>query len=257
MPSYRSGPFAEIYADTTIPGTTAVAMTAFKAEGNSVILQVTTTTGTCGDITFTAEATIDGGATYGDVIDSNSVWSMVVSTPDTAGTYTFPLVGLSTSPGDNVRLSYKAAAANGKIKVNALCWDNPAGGGADISIGDIIADMGDIDTNTAASAAYLAALVAAGVTGSGYSAGVDASFVTGDSPATIDVNTALSRNGNEGWITNDGAGDFTLALSSTATPAFGNEITLKNGETFSFDGKNVDQFRITWVANSAYRYFIR
>ncbi len=61
MTSLRTGPFAEIYAATAIPGTTVVAMDAFMAQGNSVALQIKTTTGGCVSLTITAEASIDGG----------------------------------------------------------------------------------------------------------------------------------------------------------------------------------------------------
>ena len=50
-----TGPSGAMYALTTIPGTAAVAMTAFKAKGNSVELSVTTDTGGVGSLTFTAE----------------------------------------------------------------------------------------------------------------------------------------------------------------------------------------------------------
>jgi len=114
------------------------------------------------------------------------------------------------------------------------------------------------DTLTVAANALLATLVAAsGQNATTYLTGTDAAFVVGDSPVTIDVNAGLGMNGNKGWLTNDGAGDFTLAISKVGTPTYGGEITLKNGETFSFDGLDVDQFRITWVADSAYRYFIQ
>jgi len=148
MPSIR-GSYQAIYPDTTIPGTGAVAMTAFKAEGNSVLLEVTTTTGGCVSLTFTAEATIDG-STYGAVIDRDSTWSMVVTTPHVAGVWIFPLEGLETSPASMVRLSYQANTAAGKIKVNALSWDNPAGGGAEVSIGDVVVDVAAIEVDVAA-----------------------------------------------------------------------------------------------------------
>ena len=80
----------------------------------------------------------------------------------------------------------------------------------------------------------------------------DTSFVVGDSPATLDLNAALARNANQGFIVNDGAGDFTVRISTDGTN-FGTAFTLKAGEAFDLIGKNVDSVRITWVANSSYR----
>lgn len=80
----------------------------------------------------------------------------------------------------------------------------------------------------------------------------DTSFVVGDSPATLDVNTTLARNANQGHIINDGPGEFTVAISTDGTN-FGTAFTLLAGETFDLIGENVDSIRITWVANSSYR----
>lgn len=80
----------------------------------------------------------------------------------------------------------------------------------------------------------------------------DTSFVTGDSPATIDMNDALSRNATSFTVFNDGPGDFTIATSNNGA-AFGGEHTMKSSEVFSTDDLSVDTLRITWVADSAYR----
>lgn len=80
----------------------------------------------------------------------------------------------------------------------------------------------------------------------------DASFVTGDSPATLDVNDAFGQNGNSFEVINDGPGDFTVSISNDGT-AFGDEATVKQQEVYSIDDISVDKIRITWVANSAYR----
>ena len=90
----------------------------------------------------------------------------------------------------------------------------------------------------------------------GYYSTVDTSFVTGDSPVTLDVNTALSRNAEMGYIVNDGAGNFTISLSENGTD-YGSEIIMENGETLSLEGLDVDSIRITWVADSAYRVFAK
>ncbi len=83
----------------------------------------------------------------------------------------------------------------------------------------------------------------------------DTSFVTGDSPVTLDFNTALGRNATQGWILNDGAGNFTIAFSTDGI-AFSDEITMKDGEKISFENLSVDSLRITWIANSAYRVLV-
>ena len=80
----------------------------------------------------------------------------------------------------------------------------------------------------------------------------DTSFVLEDSPATLDVNAALGRNATEFTVINDGAGDFTVSISNDGV-AFGDEHTMKNGETYSIENISVDSIRITWVADSAYR----
>ena len=80
----------------------------------------------------------------------------------------------------------------------------------------------------------------------------DTSFVLGDSPATLDVNAALGRNATEFTVINDGAGDFTVSISNDGV-AFGDEHTMKNGETYSIENISVDSIRITHVADSAYR----
>ena len=80
----------------------------------------------------------------------------------------------------------------------------------------------------------------------------DTSFVVGDSPATLDVNTTLRRNANQGHIINDGAGNFTVAISTDGTN-YGTAFTMQAGESFNLTGEDVDSIRITWVANSSYR----
>lgn len=99
-----------------------------------------------------------------------------------------------------------------------------------------------------------------GETGNDISAGLadtpeffeDTSFVTGDSPVTLDLNAALGRNATKGYIINDGAGNFTVAFSTDGA-VFGDAITMKKNEVLNFDKISVDSFRITWIADSAYR----
>lgn len=80
----------------------------------------------------------------------------------------------------------------------------------------------------------------------------DTSFVTGDSPVTLDINAALGRNATGFFIVNDGDGDFTYAFSPDGS-TFSDEITLKNNEWKIYTYLSVNSIRITWVADSAYR----
>jgi len=80
----------------------------------------------------------------------------------------------------------------------------------------------------------------------------DTSFVTGDSPVTLDLNTALGRNATQGYIINDGAGNFTVSFSTDGI-AFGDAITMKKNEILEFEKISVDSIKITWVSDSAYR----
>lgn len=90
---------------------------------------------------------------------------------------------------------------------------------------------------------------------SGYQSYIDASFVVGDSPATIDVNTDLGYNSNDGHIICDGAGNISVTLNSGS--GVGDAIILKSGETFDLEGIEVDTIVITHVADSAYRVFVK
>lgn len=80
----------------------------------------------------------------------------------------------------------------------------------------------------------------------------DTSFVTGDSPVTLDINTALGRNATSISILNDGPGNFTYALSVDGA-SFGDSITIKRRERHEYTGVSTDSVRITWVSDSAYR----
>ena len=83
----------------------------------------------------------------------------------------------------------------------------------------------------------------------------DTSFVTGDSPVTLDVNTDLGRNAIDGFVINDGAGNFTVAISDDGS-TFADALTMKKDEVFSLSNLDIDSIKITWVADSAYRVFV-
>jgi len=89
-----------------------------------------------------------------------------------------------------------------------------------------------------------------------YYAATDVSFVTGDSPVTLDVNTGLSKNANDGYIINDGLGDFIVNLSSDGG-SFGDDILVKYEEVFSLKSLDVDSIKITWVTDSSLRVFAK
>ena len=80
----------------------------------------------------------------------------------------------------------------------------------------------------------------------------DTSFVAGDSPVVLDINTALGRNATDVTITNDGNGDF-LISTSTDGIVFGDDITIKNGEVLRLRDISINSLRITWIADSSYR----
>ena len=80
----------------------------------------------------------------------------------------------------------------------------------------------------------------------------DTSFVTGDSPVTLDCKTALGRNAVSGYVINDGVGNFTIATTPDGTN-YGDEGTLKKNESYHFTDASIDSIRITWVADSSYR----
>lgn len=80
----------------------------------------------------------------------------------------------------------------------------------------------------------------------------DTSFVTGDSPVTLDLNAALGRNATTVQVINDGTGNFTVAFSVDGV-TFGDAITMKYPEKMVLKDVSVDSVKITWVANSAYR----
>ena len=67
----------------------------------------------------------------------------------------------------------------------------------------------------------------------------DTSFVTGESTRTLDVNNDLGRNAVDGFIINDGDGNFTIAISNDGS-TFGDALTMKKGEVFSLTNIDID-----------------
>lgn len=79
----------------------------------------------------------------------------------------------------------------------------------------------------------------------------DTSFVTGDSPATLDLNTALGRNATQVSISNYGSGTFSVA-TSTDGASFGDAINVYARQNITFSNISIDSVRITWVSDSWY-----
>lgn len=87
-----------------------------------------------------------------------------------------------------------------------------------------------------------------------YYATDDTSFVTGDSPVTLDVKTALGKVGNSGYVICDGAGDILVQISHDGTN-YGNSIRLKNGDELDLKALSVNKIKIIWESNSSYRVY--
>lgn len=268
-----------LLAAGTTPATVATSLTAFTAYGNSCTLYIATLVGGAGTCTLSLISSHDG-TNYYTVMDLDSAVSWTVDV-NTAGNYELKIAG-GLIPGNKYIVKYACDVAAGTIGIDAVLWENPAGD-IDFNVGDIHQDIASIsvssDVNlievlgtahsvtnpvfaeltdgTAVIAPTNALSVGPGAIGAGYDSGVDASFVVGDSPATIDLNAALSRNANQGYFANDGAGDISIKISEDGTPTLGDAIIIKNGEVFSLDGLNVDQIQVTHVADSAYRWFAK
>ena len=85
----------------------------------------------------------------------------------------------------------------------------------------------------------------------------DTSFVTGDSPRVIEVEDDLANKiGQAGWFINDGPGDIQVAIQNNEQSVYSDAFTTKSGEMYQLNGLNIRRVRLTWVANSAYRFFI-
>ncbi len=80
----------------------------------------------------------------------------------------------------------------------------------------------------------------------------DTSFVVGDSPVTLDINTDLGRNSRTGYIICDGAGDILVELSGDGTN-YGTQFTMKDNEKVNLDGLSIDSIKITHSSDSSYR----
>lgn len=83
----------------------------------------------------------------------------------------------------------------------------------------------------------------------------EAAITAGVSPVTLDINTALGRNATKTDIANNGAGDFTVAISTDGS-VFGDEYTLDSGETYPpeiLKDLSVNKIRLTHSSDSSYK----
>lgn len=88
----------------------------------------------------------------------------------------------------------------------------------------------------------------------------DASFVAGDSPATIDIEGSLSTGTTydvaEGYIACDGTGNILVEIAETPG-SWGGQFTMKTGEVVSLGGSRVMAIKITHSGtDSAYRVVV-
>ena len=80
-------------------------------------------------------------------------------------------------------------------------------------------------------------------------------FDSGDSPATIDIFTELSRNSIDGYLVCDGDGDILVSFSHDGT-TYGENIVLKKKDSLDLESIDVHSVKITHSgADSSYRLF--
>lgn len=88
-----------------------------------------------------------------------------------------------------------------------------------------------------------------GTIGTGYK------YYTGSgTPATLDFNTDLGRNAQDGYLANTGVAAFTFTINQGS--GAGDSITLNSGDVFSLEGLNIDTVVITNAGASTYQCFV-
>jgi hypothetical protein len=83
----------------------------------------------------------------------------------------------------------------------------------------------------------------------------DASFVSGDSPVTHDVNTGLGRNGTAGVIENYGSGNIQVEVGDDGAN-WGDSFVVRAGKSLDLQGLNIDSIRLTHVADTSYQIVV-
>lgn len=79
----------------------------------------------------------------------------------------------------------------------------------------------------------------------------DNSFVTGDSPVTLDINAALGRNARSVSVAVTGAGAVDVGFSYNNSD-WATDIRLTGGSSIELTDVDIDAVKMTWVADSAY-----
>ncbi len=85
-----------------------------------------------------------------------------------------------------------------------------------------------------------------------YKTATDTSFVTGDSPAVVNLLAGLGSLAQHVVIFNDGTGEFAVEMSLDGV-TYGDAHTVRTGEVFGIRGASISSIRVSWVSNSAYR----
>ena len=83
----------------------------------------------------------------------------------------------------------------------------------------------------------------------------DTSFISGDSPAVLDVESNLGRVGHGGYLANDGPGNILVEFSFDGS-TYGGQHTVKSQEILDFENASFKKIRLTHVANTAYRCLV-
>ena len=83
----------------------------------------------------------------------------------------------------------------------------------------------------------------------------EGTLVAAVSPLDIDFNTAQQGNSIQGWINNDGVGDILVSFSRDGI-TFGDQWTVKQGETTNLKGFDIHTLRLTHIADADYRVFL-
>lgn len=83
----------------------------------------------------------------------------------------------------------------------------------------------------------------------------DTDFVSANSPAVLDVFTDLDRIAHEGYVINDGPGDFTITFSTNGTD-YGGIHTVSAGEILNFSNLKIKKIKLTHIDDSAYRVLV-
>ncbi len=84
----------------------------------------------------------------------------------------------------------------------------------------------------------------------------DTSFVTGDSPVVMDINTDLGRKGHTGYVAVDGTGNILVEISKDNGTTWGGQHTVKAGEILELDNLIIGRISLVWASNSSYRIFV-